>query len=299
MSGLAGSAAVMPDRMGEGFLDRPATPEATVYNSGHGSEPSRPLSLSKRLAIKSDEVELTLRIDGENSISRVALCETGRDGRQWHVEFPRPFGDGECSSIEGQPAGVMPVAALFLASSPTAIGRTVPLATVDAVETGSLRTFPHVSEEVVKDKPPFTDTNASSAILLISGINRIGAARNHCSVRVVGWRDSPRCGSRPMPMPGLGAATGSCLAADDMVRVGEVIVAAIAPEPPPEHTVFPAYHLSSDEQSVAASCNVVDAVPVTRHREISHRRVSSRMVVRGRYGGCTPAGLAVLAQGRA
>lgn len=142
---------------------------------------------------------------GYGSGNRPSAPQTVQNGGGASADALRPRSHRQPFPVVSQVAIRAGIAVLLFGSGPAAVGREVPLASVDPVNRGPIRARPHVSEEVLESVPSFANGDSGTAVLVIATCGRAEAPASHALPRRVG-RSRPANVWVASPDPGASAA---------------------------------------------------------------------------------------------
>lgn len=141
-----------------------------------------------------------LSVEGNQTAAlHVRLCErifrrqsshqTAVDARAMNFQIFGPLCKCFGFSVQGKQDVVAFVASLLTCSRPPAItGLIVAVVVWETVYGRSAWFIAHIGKKIGKSKPPFANTDATSAVIGISLVIWIGASLNHASPTDIGWR---------------------------------------------------------------------------------------------------------------
>jgi hypothetical protein len=156
-----------------------------------------------------------------------------------HPEFTSPLSDCHRLTSETETNTATAIIGLRFACSPLAIVRLIVSIVIEAFKGMARRSYPHVSEEILKRSPAFTHANTPAAITYECIVSRIATSLSHVNPRFVRWRSahsmslgSNRSDFFPETSAGFGFTTAQ------RARRGFRHFAAVALANPPRTSAF-------------------------------------------------------------
>ena len=103
----------------------------------------------------------------KNTVRTPTQLVSSKDGVAMNAGTLRPLSDGQRYAIMRDAYIAKPIVGLFFARRPTAIVRAVRAIVVNALKSHAWRSWPQVSNKVVKHKPPITNSDTSTTIAVV------------------------------------------------------------------------------------------------------------------------------------
>jgi hypothetical protein len=218
-----------------------------------------------------------------------------------------PIGQNERFALEAETTVVAPVSALLPSCRPATVAGFIASIIIDAVKrVPRARPWSHVGKESIEAlAPSLTDADASSPIVLEAVGSGVFTPLDHGLVGYV-FRSPCAADGLPMRSRATGARHGKRVlhgeaaaragsAPPNLCPVSDLLTSAVADEEPaPDAPLVLMRRPDRGQSTKLLPRNVLEHWVAGGDRGVSHS-LAPIGVVRGRYGGCTPAGLVVVA----
>lgn len=127
----------------------------------------------------------------KSTLYRPAVSESLNKSILFYSKITSPFTNCHGFAVIFDPCIISAIIVLLVNCRPSAIFRGVARIVVNSVERMAIRSFPHISQKVLKLHPSFTNRNSTAAVILEISMRWIKASLLHCRPRLVSWSFKP------------------------------------------------------------------------------------------------------------